>query len=154
MPSQDPIKPLQLVISALMALIWVVVSLLIISLIVLKNPQLSQWDKQEPQTPRTNSSESAEIVNGIHTPTGLIADESLPLIIQNCTNCHSAKMITQNRATREGWLSMIRWMQSTQNLWDLGENESAIIDYLAKNYAPEKEGRRKNLANIEWYALP
>jgi hypothetical protein len=44
-------------------------------------------------------------------------------------------------------------MQQTQGLWDLGDNEKPILDYLAKNYAPEDAGRRKQLTNVEWYIL-
>lgn len=91
--------------------------------------------------------------DSIDQATGLIVDEALPLVVSNCTACHSAKLITQNRATREGWKSMIVWMQQTQNLWDLGANEDKILDYLARHYAPEQTGRRKNLENIEWYDL-
>jgi endonuclease I len=83
----------------------------------------------------------------------LVVDEELPLVIQNCTACHSAKLVAQNRATREGWKNIIVWMQETQNLWDLGSSEDKILDYLARHYAPEKTGRRKNLQNIEWYEL-
>ena len=93
------------------------------------------------------------IENGIHVRTGLIAGDNVMLVVQNCTSCHSAKMITQNRATKEGWLSMIKWMQQTQNLWDLGANEEKIINYLAANYSPQKKGRRARLKNIEWYEL-
>lgn len=93
------------------------------------------------------------IKDGIHIPTGLIDDVNLDLVVSNCTACHSAKLITQNRSSREGWQSMIRWMQESQKLWDLGENEEAILDYLAKNYAPDQKGRRVPLTNIEWYEL-
>jgi hypothetical protein len=85
--------------------------------------------------------------------TGLADDPNIQIIAANCTACHSAKLVTQNRATREGWKSMIQWMQKTQNLWDLGKNEDIILDYLAKNYAPENKGRRAPLENIEWYEL-
>lgn len=91
--------------------------------------------------------------DGIHVATGLIADVNYELVVTNCTNCHSSKLITQNRATKEGWRSMIEWMQETQNLWELGENEDKIIDYLAKNYAPDKQSRRQNLKDVEWYEL-
>lgn len=96
-----------------------------------------------------------EIVNGIHVPTGLIYDEGFEIVRATCTACHSAKLVTQNRATKEGWTQMIRWMQETQGLWDLGANEGPIVSYLAKNYAPEEIGRRANLevAAIEWYIL-
>ena len=99
------------------------------------------------------SVEDNRIENGVHVSTGLIAGDNVMLVIQNCTGCHSSKMITQNRATKEGWLSMIKWMQKTQNLWDLGTNEDKIVDYLATNYPPQKKGRRAKLKNIEWYEL-
>lgn len=94
-----------------------------------------------------------EFENGIHIATGFKEGENLQLVINNCTSCHSAQMVTQNRATRDGWLTMIRWMQETQNLWDLGESEPLILDYLAKYYAPEAAGRRQPLTNIDWYEL-
>ena len=97
--------------------------------------------------------DAAEIQDGIHVLTGLKAEEGYRLVWSNCTPCHSAKLVTQNRATRDGWRSMIRWMQETQNLWDLGPNEEKIIDYLATYYAPESTGRRKPLTDIEWYKL-
>lgn len=84
---------------------------------------------------------------------GLIRGDGYLVVKQNCTTCHSDKLITQNRATREGWENMIRWMQRTQNLWDLGANEPIILNYLARNYAPEHIGRRKPLEQIEWYEL-
>lgn len=90
---------------------------------------------------------------GIHLRTGLKEGEGLMLVVQNCTSCHSAKMIIQNRASKEGWKSMIKWMQATQNLWDLGENEEKIVSYLAAQYPPQKKGRRAPLTDIDWYEL-
>lgn len=94
-----------------------------------------------------------KIENGIHLATGFKDDEGLQTVIVSCTPCHSAKLVTQNRANKEGWISIIRWMQETQNLWDLGNKETVIVNYLAKNYAPDEKGRRDNLENIEWYDL-
>ncbi len=94
-----------------------------------------------------------KIENGIHLRTGFVQGEGLMAVVNNCTNCHSAKLVTQNRMTKEGWQATIKWMQETQNLWDLGKNEAIIVDYLATYYAPEKKGRRENLDNIEWYEL-
>ena len=92
--------------------------------------------------------------SGTDAETGLAIDEHLNLVKANCTNCHSAKMITMNRFNRAGWEEKIRWMQKTQNLWQLGDAEPKILDYLAKHYAPEEQvSRRKNLENIEWYEL-
>ncbi|MEL7251343.1 MAG: hypothetical protein AAFO03_23150 [Bacteroidota bacterium] len=98
---------------------------------------------------------AAEVKNGIHTPTGLVYAEGFEWLRATCTACHSAKLVTQNRATRAGWLEMIRWMQASQGLWDLGDKEKPILDYLAKHYAPEDIGRRAALpvTEIEWYIL-
>lgn len=93
------------------------------------------------------------IENGIHLATGFVDDEGMQATIQNCTNCHSAKLVTQNRMSREGWEATIRWMQETQNLWDLGNNEDLILTYLAKNYAPVSKGRRQNIDQTVWYEL-
>lgn len=99
-------------------------------------------------------SENEEIVDGKHVATGLVDDQGLNLVIAHCTGCHSAKLVTQNRFNREGWIRVIRWMQETQNLWDLGESETAIVDYLTKNYSPDITGtRRAPLSEIEWYEL-
>lgn len=101
----------------------------------------------------TAAIQEEHIENGIDVTSGLIADEGYQVVRQICTSCHSSKQITQNRATREGWMTTIRWMQKTQKLWDLGKNEELILTYLAKNYAPENTGRRQQLTNIEWYVL-
>ncbi|MFT5018268.1 MAG: hypothetical protein ACJAX1_003005 [Neolewinella sp.] len=96
-----------------------------------------------------------KVVDGIHLQTGLIYAEGFNIVRGTCTACHSAKLVTQNRATREGWMEMIRWMQAKQGLWDLGDNEPIILSYLAANYAPQETGRRSNLQvdEIEWYIL-
>ena len=94
-----------------------------------------------------------KIENGIHVRTGLVDAEGLMTVVNNCTNCHSAKLIMQNRMSAERWNATIRWMQETQNLWDLGTNQEVIVNYLVTNYPPKKKGRRENLANIEWYEL-
>lgn len=93
------------------------------------------------------------VVDGIHVATGLVVDTGFVQVRGSCLACHSARLITQNRADRAGWEKMIRWMQATQNLWDLGANEGIILDYLAKHYAPQNTGRRAPLTDIEWYEL-
>jgi hypothetical protein len=93
------------------------------------------------------------IENGIHVRTGLIKAEGLMEVVYNCTNCHSSKLVIQNRMNRESWIATIRWMQETQNLADLGLNEEIIVSYLVTNYPPVKKGRREVLSNIEWYTL-
>jgi len=118
--------------------------------------QLEKYSSSRDRQRKQERSEDWNLVeNGIHVKTGLKADKDLQIIIQACTSCHSAKLITQNRATREGWKNMIVWMQATQGLPDLGSREPVVLDYLARHYAPKEEGRRANLdiATIEWYIL-
>ena len=100
-------------------------------------------------------SDSDIVENGIHLASGLVYAEGFEEVRAICTSCHSAKLVTQNRATREGWKQMIRWMQETQGLWDLGVAEPKVLDYLAEYYAPVETGRRTqlDLAEIEWYIL-
>lgn len=120
---------------------------------------LYYWANQKPkpkieEIPVEESIEDYDKVeNGIHVATGFVDDTGMEATIQNCTSCHSAKLVTQNRMSREGWKATITWMQETQNLWDLGANEELILTYLAKNYAPTEKGRRQNLEDIEWYEL-
>lgn len=101
---------------------------------------MEDWDKVE---------------NGVHLGTGLIYAKNFDIVRANCTACHYGKLIAQNQATREGWQQMIRWMQKTRGLWDLGANEPKLLDYLETYYAPQEVGRRANLdvAAIEWYIL-
>ena len=98
---------------------------------------------------------SPAIVDGVHLETGMPVDANFDLVRKVCTACHSAKLITQNRATREGWKDMITWMQRTQGLPDLGSSEAVILDYLETHFAPKEEGRRRPLSSqeMEWYDL-
>lgn len=65
------------------------------------------------------------------------------LVRANCIACHSAKLITQQRGTAEQWLSMIRWMQAKQNLWQFEPDvEQRIVAWLAENYPPAEDRRR------------
>lgn len=122
-------------------------------------PSGSTDPKSPSDTPTEASNENQEnqdpnrIENGIHLRTGLIDDEGLMTVVANCTACHSAQLVTQNRMNEERWNATIRWMQETQNLWDLGDNQEIIVNYLVRNYPPIEKGRRENLKNIEWYEL-
>ncbi|TXD79489.1 hypothetical protein ESW18_03495 [Algoriphagus ratkowskyi] len=95
-----------------------------------------------------------QIIDGKDVDTGLLAGDGLEIVKGNCTACHSSALILQSGFTREGWHEKIVWMQETQGLWDLGGNESIILDYLATNYGPkESHGRRMPLTGIDWYEL-
>ncbi len=103
--------------------------------------------------PPVENYEEERIEKGIHYPSGLIVAEGYEIVNATCTACHSGKLVTQNRATYQGWKDMLTWMQETQGLWDMGGNEEIILQYLAKNYAPEAKGRRINLESPDWYKL-
>lgn len=134
--------------------LFVIIVLLSLGLMVkVYWPSFFVFDNKTSTETYVNSNDFGSIENGIHVATGLKDDDYLPLVITHCTPCHSAKLVTQNRATKEGWSGIIKWMQETQNLWDLGNNEDLITTYLAKNYGPKKKGRRSILTHIDWYDL-
>jgi hypothetical protein len=75
----------------------------------------------------------------------LIIDDGWELVQANCAACHSLSLVTQNHMTRSNWLSTIRWMQKKQGLWELGDKEALIVDYLEKNYG---------VADVPWRRKP
>jgi len=75
--------------------------------------------------------------------TGLTIAPGWELVRIHCGGCHSHKLVTGQRADRQTWLDMIRWMQATQNLWQFDpQTEAGILDYLAANYPPAPNRRR------------
>lgn len=75
--------------------------------------------------------------------TGLIIAPGWQDVRAHCGGCHSHALVTQQRASRQTWLDMIRWMQTTQNLWQFQPGvETRILDYLATNYPPLPDRRR------------
>tara|TARA_R110000868_G_scaffold143770_1_gene362285 strand:- start:54 stop:530 length:477 start_codon:yes stop_codon:yes gene_type:complete len=118
-----------------------------------KSTTITPTEDQELILEPNSGEDFDRIENGIHMRTGFIEGDGLDLVIQNCTSCHSAKLVTQNRMSKEKWLATIRWMQESQNLWNLGVNEEPILNYLSTYYAPDSIGRRANLTNVEWYEL-
>ncbi|WP_446050344.1 monoheme cytochrome C [Zobellia laminariae] len=134
------------------------IGVLVIALVYLiKNPDASIFKSSEPNSEivavPVEEDDFDKVENGIHVRTGFVEAPGMMETVQNCTNCHSAKLVIQNRMNKERWKSTIKWMQETQNLWDLGKNEDIIIDYLVTNYPPQKKGRREVLSNIDWYEL-
>lgn len=125
------------------ALVLVFVMVLVFAGILVNDPTFFDSQEEAP----------IEVIAKGIDDTGFIEGNYKMLVVANCTGCHSAKLVTQNRASKEGWLNMIRWMQETQNLWPLGENEEKILEYLSTNYAPQDQGRRASLKVEEWYEL-
>jgi mono/diheme cytochrome c family protein len=82
----------------------------------------------------------------IDPATGFKMTGDWEIVRANCVACHSAKLITQQRGTAQQWLTMIRWMQKKQNLWQFDPaTEQQIIAYLADNYPPSDAQRRAAL---------
>ncbi len=78
--------------------------------------------------------------------TGLVMDENWQIVAAHCGACHSTRLVTQNRGSRETWLHMIRWMQDSQGLWPFNEpTEKMLLDYLEKHYGPLAASRRQPL---------
>jgi len=74
---------------------------------------------------------------------GLIKNPGWEQVRVHCGGCHSHALVTGQRADRNTWLDIIRWMQETQNLWQFQtEVEMQILDYLAANYPPQPDRRR------------
>lgn len=81
--------------------------------------------------------------DGIDPDTGLKIAPGWLQVRAHCGGCHSHALVTGQRADRQTWLEMIRWMQATQNLWTFPETtEREILDYLASNYPPRANRRR------------
>ena len=123
-----------------------------IAMLHIYDPSLQVFESSESNATQELVDEDA-IVNGIHLQTGFVDDTGLMTVVNNCTNCHSAQLVIQNRMSKERWNATIKWMQETQNLWDLGENQEIIVNYLVKNYPAIDKGRREGLKNIDWYEL-
>ncbi len=74
---------------------------------------------------------------------GLIKAPGWEIVRANCGGCHSHALVIQQRADRQTWLDMIRWMQASQNLWQFPpDTEAQILNYLAANYPPQPNRRR------------
>lgn len=146
MREEDFFKGFRLLYMAVIGIFVLLILVMGLGWVAYENPDLFKPSLSETEPVLT--AEPATLAAG-----DFIEDEHKLLVVANCTGCHSGKLVTQNRATREGWTNMIRWMQRTQNLKDLGADEQKILDYLTKNYAPAEQGRRAGLVVEEWYKL-
>ena len=107
----------------------------------------SGCSKQEPAPERVAEPEPVAATEPELDPvTGFKMTGDWEVVRANCTACHSSKLITQQRGTAQQWLTMIRWMQKKQNLWQFDPaTEEKIITYLADNYPPSDAQRRSAL---------
>ena len=90
----------------------------------------------------------------IDADTGLVIAPGWEIVKGQCNICHSTQTILANRATRKGWLDVIRWMQATQGLWNLGTSEAMVLDYLASNYGVPENYRSMRRAPLSKDKLP
>lgn len=79
------------------------------------------------------------------SPVGALTENGFPegpgadFVDSVCTHCHSARLVLQNRMSRNDWEETIRWMQEEQGLWEFEpDQEKLILDYLGTHFAPEK----------------
>jgi hypothetical protein len=134
-------------------IVFFLIGVLLISLASFRNVSVSQ----KPSIARAPVL-AADTVK-IDAESGMINDPNLMMVKAQCTACHSSKLILQHRFTRAGWVERIRWMQKYHKLWDLGESEKVVLDYLEKNYGPQNAVRigtfrRQPLKDVQWYKLP
>lgn len=95
----------------------------------------------------TTPAVAAEQISATDPATGLAIDTGWELASAHCGACHSHRLVTAQRGDAEFWRRTIRWMQKTQNLWQIPEDqEQILIDYLARNYNETDWGRRPALA--------
>lgn len=84
----------------------------------------------------------------IDAATGLVVAPGWLHARAHCGGCHSHALVTAQRGDRDTWLGIIRWMQETQNFWQLApEVEMELLDYLASAYKPVPVRRRAPLAD-------
>ena len=105
---------------------------------------------QEDEPAQAPAQAAATTIEGEPEPdpvSGLKMTGDWQIVRANCTVCHSGKLVTNQRGTSDQWLTMIRWMQAKQNLWQFDPvTEGKIITYLAENYPPAAAQRRAALA--------
>ena len=78
--------------------------------------------------------------------TGLALEGDWQLVQANCTECHSALLITQNAGSRGIWQIRIATMQETHGMDELdAEVEERILNYLAEHYGQRQAARRAPL---------
>jgi hypothetical protein len=85
--------------------------------------------------------------------TGLVLDRHVEVVKRQCTSCHSAVIIQNTKATQQGWLDLIHWMQETQGLWDLRDDEGPILEYLVKHYGVQTTGSSVVPEADAWYEI-
>jgi hypothetical protein len=99
----------------------------------------------EPGTAAAPATDSGAAPD-VDADTGLIRAPGWELVRAHCGGCHSYQLVTQQRGDETFWRDTIRWMQRTQNLWQIpADQEAVILGYLASQYDETDWGRRPPL---------
>jgi len=61
-----------------------------------------------------------------------------PIVQRMCTGCHKLKVVTSKHATKEQWATIVQQMVS-RGAEGTDEEIDTVIDYLAKNFPPQKD---------------
>ena len=77
------------------------------------------------------------------------AEGNWNLIKANCNVCHSERLLTQQQLDRENWSKAIKRMQTQENLWDLGDNESKVLDYLSTYYGASSKPKTQRVRRAQ-----
>lgn len=118
MNSPEDRRLLSILVNSLILLLGAVLICLGI-LLVMNHPEwLKQVEEEnelkvEEGVNMADISTDREVQDGLDVETGFVAAAGYQHVIAHCTRCHSSQLVLQNRATREGWSDMIRWMQET-----------------------------------------
>jgi len=77
--------------------------------------------------------------NKIDNTTGLIIDDGLSKVKENCTICHTGRFIVVNGGDKKFWTKKIHIMQAAYGLWEIEkEDKEILIKYLSKNYSKKR----------------
>lgn len=77
------------------------------------------------------------------------AEGTWTLIKAYCNACHSERLLTQQQLDRENWAKAIKRMQTQENLWDLGDNESKVLDYLSTYYGTSSKPKTQKVRRAQ-----
>lgn len=77
------------------------------------------------------------------TPDVLPEGEDREEVFALCTACHSSAVVRRTRLSRERWDELMDWMVDRHGMNPMdGEQRTRVVDYLAKNFAPQRGGSR------------
>ncbi|GER06421.1 hypothetical protein GCM10007972_01330 [Iodidimonas muriae] len=73
----------------------------------------------------------------------MVAGEGRETSYYLCSGCHSTKLVTQQRLSRDRWAYLLDWMTKEQGMAELdAESRTIILDYLSTAYGPSTTQRK------------